>query len=174
MVTVIELFPPKSGGTVSSVIFSLDVGVEVIDLSEPIQMCIPAAAPPPGEESRCSFWDEAADDGRGDWSSDGCRTMGSCDTGEVMCACDHHTSFAVLNVDAEEQTSGPPPYFTLNLAAIIVPVIVVVLVVLAVAGAAIVYVLYSRKRRRGRAYISEQAGEEEEGIQGNVYVATAF
>jgi len=43
LVTVIELFPPKSGGTVSSVIFSLDVGVEVSDLSEPIQMCIPAA-----------------------------------------------------------------------------------------------------------------------------------
>ena len=47
-----------------------------------------------------------------------------------------------LQVDAEEQTSGPPPYFTVHLAAIIVPVIVVVLVVLAVAGAAIVYVLY--------------------------------
>ena len=37
-------------------------------------------------------------DGRGDWSSDGCQTMGFCDTGEVMCACDHLTSFAVLNV----------------------------------------------------------------------------
>ena len=171
-------------------------------------------------------------DGRGDWSSDGCQTMGFCDTGEVMCACDHLTSFAVLNVsplldslalpiqalpiqalsiqalpiqalpihryahvssishssltevvnkvhyslpsmqepngnaflsryiyhscyppsfsscpsslqvDAEEQTSGPPPYFTVHLAAIIVPVIVVVLVVLAVAGAAILYVVY--------------------------------
>ena len=42
VVTVIELFPPKSGGTVSSVIFSLDVGIPVSDLSEPIQMCIPA------------------------------------------------------------------------------------------------------------------------------------
>ncbi len=37
-----------------------------------------------------------------------------------------------------------------------------------------VYFLCSRKRRRGKAYISEQAGEEEEGIQGNAYVATAF
>ena len=34
--------------------------------------------------------------------------------------------------------------------------------------------LCSRKRRRGKAYISEQAGEEEEGIRGNAYVATAF
>lgn len=44
VVTVVELFPPKSGGTVSSVIFSLDVGVLVSDLSDPIQMCIPAEA----------------------------------------------------------------------------------------------------------------------------------
>ena len=42
VVATISLFPPKSGGTVSSVIFSLDVGIPVSDLSEPIQMCIPA------------------------------------------------------------------------------------------------------------------------------------
>lgn len=36
--------------------------------------------------------------GRGDWSSDGCETMGLCANGEVMCACNHLTSFAVLNV----------------------------------------------------------------------------
>ena len=37
-----ELFPPKSGGTVSSVIFSLDVGIEISNLTEPIEICIPA------------------------------------------------------------------------------------------------------------------------------------
>ena len=42
VVTVTELFPPKSGGTVSSVIFSVDVGIEISDLSEPILMQIPA------------------------------------------------------------------------------------------------------------------------------------
>lgn len=44
VVTVVTLFPPKSGGTVSSAIFSLDVGVEVSDLSQPIEICIPASA----------------------------------------------------------------------------------------------------------------------------------
>ena len=36
------------------------------------------------------------------------------------------------------------------------------------------YSLCSRKRRWGKAYILEQAGEEEEGIRGKAYVATAF
>lgn len=44
VVTVKELFPSKSGGTVSSSILSLDVGIEVSDLTDPIQICIPADA----------------------------------------------------------------------------------------------------------------------------------
>lgn len=37
------------------------------------------------------------------------------------------------------------------------------------------YSLCSRKRRRGKIYITEgPSGEEEEGVQGNLYVATNF
>ena len=47
VLNVKELFPSKSGGTVSSVIFSLDVGIKVSNLAEPIEMCIPADAVSP-------------------------------------------------------------------------------------------------------------------------------
>ncbi|XP_011682085.2 adhesion G-protein coupled receptor G2 [Strongylocentrotus purpuratus] len=46
----------------------------------------------------CVFWDFDADDGYGNWSTDGCQLVGmDNDTGdELLCQCNHLTNFAVL------------------------------------------------------------------------------
>ncbi len=54
-----------------------------------------------GEEisnSECVFWDFAALDGSGDWSTDGCEQVQIPGTDRVVCNCDHLTSFAVIVV----------------------------------------------------------------------------
>ncbi|XP_070557346.1 adhesion G-protein coupled receptor G2-like [Ptychodera flava] len=45
--------------------------------------------------SQCVFWDFDANDGYGDWSSNGCHFVGVED-GRVVCRCNHLTNFAVL------------------------------------------------------------------------------
>ncbi|PIK45185.1 hypothetical protein BSL78_17944 [Apostichopus japonicus] len=44
----------------------------------------------------CVFWDFDADDGNGNWSSDGCTYQGRTRNGQILCQCDHLTNFAVL------------------------------------------------------------------------------
>ncbi len=49
------------------------------------------------DNTECVYWNFEADNGRGDWSSEGC-TLASQNDIEVVCQCDHLTNFAVLTV----------------------------------------------------------------------------
>ena len=47
----------------------------------------------------CVFWDYEADNGTGNWSTEGCYLVTSSkDTNNPSCECNHLTSFAVLMV----------------------------------------------------------------------------
>ena len=46
---------------------------------------------------RCVSWNFSANGGEGNWTADGCETIGLVD-GVVTCQCDHLTNFAILVV----------------------------------------------------------------------------
>ena len=46
---------------------------------------------------RCVSWDFEANGGEGDWTTEGCETIGLVDR-VVTCQCDHLTNFAILVV----------------------------------------------------------------------------
>ena len=46
---------------------------------------------------RCVSWDFEANGGEGDWTTEGCETIGLVD-GVVTCQCNHLTNFAILVV----------------------------------------------------------------------------
>ena len=61
-------------------------------------------------EQICVFWDQALNDGYGNWSSEGCR-MASADSN--ICECTHLTSFALLMVSAYSAI-WPPQIFEIS------------------------------------------------------------
>ncbi len=52
---------------------------------------------------QCVYWDFNLEEGRGDWSNEGCNLAVNITTNRTICYCDHLTSFAVIMVS---QTAG--------------------------------------------------------------------
>ena len=50
------------------------------------------------ENFQCVFWDFDLENGRGDWSNEGCMLVETTEGDRRVCHCDHLTSFAVLIV----------------------------------------------------------------------------
>ncbi|XP_072046783.1 adhesion G-protein coupled receptor G7-like [Amphiura filiformis] len=63
----------------------------------------------PGEKIdniQCVYWDITASNGLGDWSDTGCQLQNSSTGGQVICHCNHLTSFAVLTDRFQESFYG--------------------------------------------------------------------
>ncbi|XP_072048244.1 adhesion G-protein coupled receptor G6-like [Amphiura filiformis] len=76
-------------------------GIRIINLEEPIRTVFQRVSSDyfnTANNSACVYWDYEADSGRGNWSTEGCRTIGEIQNGRQECECDHLTNFAVLMV----------------------------------------------------------------------------
>uniref|UniRef100_A0A1X7SMH6 GAIN-B domain-containing protein n=1 Tax=Amphimedon queenslandica TaxID=400682 RepID=A0A1X7SMH6_AMPQE len=81
---------------VSSIIVSASVvGAGTIrGIKPPVDLSFQLDPNSNGTNPQCTFWNQSFDGGYGDWSSEGCNT--SSNDSQVMCQCDHLTSFAIL------------------------------------------------------------------------------
>ena len=52
------------------------------------------------DKSYCAYWDYEANDGYGNWSTDGCYSNGTIN-GRIICLCNHLTNFAILTVSVQ-------------------------------------------------------------------------
>ena len=72
-------------------------GLEVNNLSEPVESNYYPLQRGIDKTAQCVFWDFKLKSGHGDWSGDGCNYRGS-SNGLVTCHCNHITNFAMLMV----------------------------------------------------------------------------
>nr|XP_054750026.1 adhesion G-protein coupled receptor G2-like [Lytechinus pictus] len=82
--------------TANSPVISATVGGSVINgLTEPVVVSFKPLNPN-ATNATCVFWDFEANNGTGDWSTEGCRLSNTSTDSRPVCQCDHLTNFAVL------------------------------------------------------------------------------
>jgi G protein-coupled receptor 112 len=97
----------------------------------------------------CVYWNFTAQNGAGDWSSDGCRLASLANSSSVTCLCDHMTNFAVL-VDISRRTGLPSPpqprAFRVTIEALSITGVILSMIGLAIT--IITYVIFEKLRSR--------------------------
>ncbi|XP_041460133.1 uncharacterized protein LOC121411452 [Lytechinus variegatus] len=82
--------------TANSPVISATVGGSVINgLTQPVVVSFKPLNPN-ATNATCVFWDFEANNGTGDWSTEGCRLSNTSTDSRPVCQCDHLTNFAVL------------------------------------------------------------------------------
>lgn len=71
-------------------------GMTIINLSDPVVIEFGTEEGLNYTNIECVFWDFGLNQGRGDWSNEGCQFAGRRSDGGIICFCNHLTNFAVL------------------------------------------------------------------------------
>ncbi|XP_022094854.1 adhesion G-protein coupled receptor G4-like isoform X2 [Acanthaster planci] len=103
-----DLKPAPEGAVtlLSSAVISAGMGnLSVVDLREPILMQLKRTHTE-AKNPQCAYWDTAANDKQGGWSTKGCEVnFDLSDSTSVVCECNHLTNFAML---MDVYNSGEP------------------------------------------------------------------
>jgi hypothetical protein len=159
IITASELFAGRnSSEVVVSNIVSLTLnGRNVSNLNEEIVITIARRRSTTNStiNDTCQFWDFMANGGIGSWSMQGCRVK-EARRDSIDCACNHLTSFAIVQVPSMATTTSTPGSAPVNIAPIVVSTIVGVLAIALVMVSVIILAIFLWKQRRG-SYSVKQA-----------------